>query len=170
SFPLGTTPVTYTATDGKGNTSTCSFNVIVNDDTAPVITGCLTDITVSVPSSGCSKVVTWAAPSATDNCTLSSFTSNHNSGDSFPLGTTLVTYTATDGKGNTSTCSFNVIVNDDTAPVITGCLTDITVSVPSSGCSKVVTWAAPSATDNCTLSSFTSNHNSCDSFPLGTTL
>ena len=170
SFPMGTTLVTYTATDSYGNTSTCSFNVIVNDNTAPVLTGCPTDITVSLPSSSCSTNVIWTAPAATDNCTLASFTPDHASGSSFPKGTTLVTYTATDNSGNTSTCSFNVIVNDATVPVITGCPTNIMVNLPTSGCSTNVTWTAPAAADNCTLTSFAPDHASGSSFPKGTTL
>jgi hypothetical protein len=35
-FPKGTTPVTVTATDAAGNSSTCTFTVTVNDTEAPV--------------------------------------------------------------------------------------------------------------------------------------
>src|SRR6185295_17950869 len=105
-----------------------SFNVIVNDNIAPVITGCPTDITVSLPVSGCLKEVTWTSPTATDNCTLTSFTSNYESGDLFPLETTLVTYIATDNNANISTCSFNVIVSDTANPIIMGCPNDITAN------------------------------------------
>jgi gliding motility-associated-like protein len=167
-FPLGATTITYTADDGHGNTTPYSFTVTVEDHIAPVITTCPSDISVNLPVSGCSIVVTWNVPSATDNCTLVSFTSNYNSGDSFPLGTTIVTYTATDNSGNISTCSFNIVVNDITAPVITGCPADITVSLPSSGCSTLVNWTAPTVTDNCTIASFTSNYVPGDIFPLGT--
>ncbi len=166
-FSLGTTPVTYTATDGSGNISTCSFNVIVNDNTNPIITGCPSDITVPANAS-CQAIVNWTAPTATDNCSISSFTSTHTSGFLFPLGTTPVTYTATDGSGNVSTCSFNVIVNDDANPVIAGCPSDITVSANAS-CQAIVNWTAPTATDNCSISSFTSTHTSGFLFPLGTT-
>ena len=37
-FPLGTTPVTCTATDDSNNTSSGSFNVTVVDTTAPALT------------------------------------------------------------------------------------------------------------------------------------
>ncbi|MBK8470776.1 MAG: HYR domain-containing protein [Sphingobacteriales bacterium] len=39
-------------------------------------------------------------------------TSIHASGSTFALGTTTVTYTATDAAGNVSTCSFTVTVTD----------------------------------------------------------
>ena len=120
SFPLGVTQVIYTASDKKGNKSTCSFTVTVNttcsiDAVPPTITGCPGNVNVS--TTGTSQVATWTAPTATDNCTLVSFTSSYTPGSSFPIGTTSVVYTAMDLKGNISTCSFNVIVS--TVP--TGC-------------------------------------------------
>ena len=137
-FNLGTTNVTYTATDAAGNSTTCSFDVIVNDETAPVISNCLSDITVSISGAGCTETVSWLEPTASANCNVNEFTSTHASGDVFNLGTTTVTYTATDDTGNSTTCSFDVIVNDDTAPVISNCLSDITVSISGAGCTETV--------------------------------
>jgi len=37
-YPLGTTPVTFTARDATGNTSTCATNVTVRDSTPPLLT------------------------------------------------------------------------------------------------------------------------------------
>ncbi|MBK8470771.1 MAG: HYR domain-containing protein [Sphingobacteriales bacterium] len=52
---------------------------------------------------------------------FNSLTSIHASGSTFALGTTTVTYTATDA-GNVSTCSFTVTVTDTSAPTFTaGC-------------------------------------------------
>ncbi len=127
-FNLGTTVVTYTATDAAGNTSTCSFNVTVQDNTNPVIAGCPSNITVNANAS-CQATVNWTIPTVSDNCggTLT-LTSTKNPGTLFNLGTTPVTYTATDAAGNTSTCSFNVIVQDNTGPVIAGCPANITIN------------------------------------------
>ena len=52
-----------------------------------------------------------------DNCGDATATYDYPSGTCFPVGTTLVTITATDDAGNTSTCTFNVTVNDTEAPV-----------------------------------------------------
>ena len=163
-FPVGTTAVVYTATDAAGNTTTCTFNVTVNDTELPVIAGCPSDITLSNTVGTCGATATWTAPTATDNCNTGfTFTSTHNSGDVFPVGTTAVIYTATDAAGNISTCTFNVIVNDTELPVITGCPANI------ASCTDTITWTPPTATDNCTLVSFTSNYNSGTIFPVGTT-
>ena len=173
-FPVGTTTVTYTATDVNGNTQTCSFTVTVVDDTKPTITGCPADITVTSETGNpatCTQIATWTAPTAADNCGVASLTSTHNSGDAFPVGTTTVTYTATDIHGNTETCSFTVTVTDDTKPTITGCPADITVNTGSGNtqCSQTATWTEPLVGDNCGVLSLTSTHNSGDVFPVGTT-
>ena len=177
-FPIGTTTVTYTAKDAKLNTSTCSFTVNVTnpcatDVTKPVISGCPANQTLTT-SYGFAVSTTWTAPTATDNCTLLSLTSNYVPGSYFNVGTTTVVYTAKDAKLNTSTCSFNVIVNTNTActndvtpPVITNCPTN--QSLTTSGTSTTTTWAAPTATDNCSASSLTSNYASGSYFNLGTT-
>jgi hypothetical protein len=89
----------------------------------------------------CNQVVTWIAPTATDNCGVTSITSTHNSGDVFPVGTTTVTYTFKDAANNTSTCSFNVTVVDNTAPVVP------VIADATGECSATAT--APVTTDNC---------------------
>lgn len=165
-FPLGTTTITYTATDGSGNTTQCSFNVIVEDQELPVLSNCPGNINVEADAS-CEATVSWTAPNATDNCSVT-VTTSHLSGSTFPIGTTPVTYTATDVSGNTSTCSFNVVVVDQQLPVLTNCPGNITVDA-GNNCEATVMWTAPAATDNCTVS-LTSTHASGSTFPLGTTL
>lgn len=164
-FPLGTTKVTYTAIDPSGNSRSCNFNVLVKDQTVPIFTGCPgSPITVSTPA-GCNAPVTWIEPVVIDNCSatvLSSF----SPGDLFPIGTTTVTYTATDGAGNVGTCSFEVIVIDNAAPVITNCPTDITVSA-AANCQAIATWSAPTS-DACVQ--FQSDHAPGNVFDLGPTV
>ena len=168
-FPVGMTTVIYLAQDSAGNADTCSFTLTVIDTEAPVITGCPIDQTVGSDSGQCGAVVTWTAPSASDNCGIASFTSTDSSGTFFPVGTTTVTYLALDSAGNLDTCSFTITVNDTEAPVITGCPSNTTVSNDSSQCGAIVNWTAPTATDNCGIASFTSTDSSGTFFPLGTT-
>ena len=116
-FPLGINNVTCSATDSHGNTGSASFNVIVVDTTPPVVT-VPADITREATGPG-GAVVTFTA-TATDivdgNITP---TCAPPSGATFPLGTTLVTCTATDAHNNTGSASFNVTVVDTTGPVVT---------------------------------------------------
>jgi hypothetical protein len=170
-FPVGTTTVTYNFKDVSENTSSCSFTVTVIDNTVPVIT-CPANITVYTGAgrTTCDQIVSWTAPIATDNCTSVSATSNHNPGDLFPVGTTTVTYNFKDASENTSSCSFTVTVIDNTVPVIT-CPANITVYTGAgrSTCDQIVSWTTPTATDNCSSVSATSNHNPGDLFHGGTT-
>jgi gliding motility-associated-like protein len=163
-FSFGTTQVTYTATDPQGNSSTCSFNVIVRDTQAPVITGCPQDITVEAQAS-CQATVSWTVPSVSDNCSAT-FNSTHTPGEVFSIGTTSVTYTATDPEGHSSVCSFNVNVRDTQAPVIAGCPQDITMTTDA--CEAAVSWTAPTTTDHCGAT-LTASHQSGNAFQLGTT-
>lgn len=108
-YSVGTTTVTWTVTDDNGNTATCSQDVVVTDDEDPTILGCPNDIDITPTSSTCSPEVIWNIPQADDNCSAT-LSSNYNSGDSFQVGTTTVTYTATDASGNTFSCSFDVTI------------------------------------------------------------
>ena len=145
-FAVGVTTVTHTATDPSGNSTSCSFTVTVIDNQNPIISGCPSNILVNT-SGSCTQIATWTAPTATDNCSVVSFTSNHNSGAAFPIGTTVVTYTATDAAGLTSTCSFNVTVVDNENPTVS-CPANITVNSTAGNCGAVVTYSG-TASDNC---------------------
>ncbi len=163
-FPLGTTTVTYTATDNAGLTATCTFNVTVSDNENPAITGCPANVMANTGPGVCSAVVAWAVPTAADNCGIATFTSTHLPGATFPLGVTAVTYTATDNAGLTATCTFNVTVADAENPAITGCPASFGVSTDPGLCGAAVFWAVPNATDNCGIALFNSTHNSGDIF------
>ena len=87
---------------------TCVFSS-PEDSQAPTISGCPVDIT-EISDSGYSVNITWTPPTTNDNYGMVTFTSDYNPGDWFVIGTTTVTYTATDTSGNTATCSFNVTI------------------------------------------------------------
>lgn len=112
-YTLLPTVVTLTATDADGNSGTCQANVNVFDMMAPTITNVPADQNVTANNAGCTAIVTWTMPTEADNCAVTSFTSTHNSGDAFPVGTTTVTYTAEDEAGNVTTESFDITVTND---------------------------------------------------------
>lgn len=171
-FPVGTTTVTYVATDDEGNSSACTFDVTVNDVQNPTLTSCPGNIIQSTDPDMCDAVVTWTPPTANDNCPGVVRTSTHNPGDTFPLGTTTVTYTATDASGNFVTCSFDVTINDTQDPEIT-CPVDTIIETDASMCGAVYTYTAPVGTDNCagaiTTQTDTTGLSSGSFFPKGTT-
>ena len=95
--------------------ATCTQIIDMNDNQAPTITNCPVDISANE-----GETIHWASPDFADNCSYS-VSSTHNSGNTFPVGCTTVTYTVTDGCGATASCSFDVCITavcDDT-PTIT---------------------------------------------------
>lgn len=115
SFPLGTTHVSCSATDGAGNTTNGGFDVVVRDTTPPTLT-LPGPVTASVNGAS-SKVVTYAV-SASDGGTPLTPSCSPASGASFPLGTTTVNCSVADAAGNPASGSFTVTVQDTTAPTV----------------------------------------------------
>ena len=168
SFPLGATTVTWTVTDGAGNTTTTTQVVTVIDNIDPVLT-CPNDLTVYGVADSTLTSVSWSAATATDNCSIDTIYSDIQTGHYFPLGITTVTYVAIDGSGNSDTCSFSITVVDTVSPVITGCPSPITQNNDTDSCGAVVNWTAPTYYDNSDYYTVSASHASGDYFPVGTT-
>ncbi|MEJ7611372.1 MAG: HYR domain-containing protein, partial [Ferruginibacter sp.] len=129
---------------------------------APVVSNCPADFTIYTGEgrTTCNGAATWVAPTAIDNCGAVSVTGNHNPGETFPVGITNVTYTFTDTHGNSSVCSFNVTVIDNTPPVIT-CPANTTVNCQDNNSSSAT--GTPTATDNCSPVTITQTQTSTQS-------
>jgi len=173
-YPQGETTVTWTGSDASGNTSSCSFTILIKDIEAPMIMGCPADITESALAGDCSADVMWVEPTPTDNCAIASTSQSHTPGETFFAGTTtLVIYSVVDNDGNESSCGFNVTVVDNEAPVITICPSDATIPVNQS-CDAVVNVPSPATTDNCGVLSITNDYNNTsnatDTYPSGNTV
>ena len=114
SYPVGTTTITWTATDSSGNPSSCAQTVTVNDTEPPHIT-CPSSPPLE-PTCPSGAIATFAA-TATDNCGVQSIGYSSAPGSVFPIGTTTVTATATDVHGNTASCSFTITVKTNQAVI-----------------------------------------------------
>lgn len=181
-FNLGETTVTWTATDGSGNTDVCSFTVTVEDNENPAIT-CVANQTVDTDFNTCDYThigTSWDAL-ASDNCSITSTTYELTGvttgtgttldGVTFNFGTTTVTWTTTDGSGNTTVCSFTVTVEDNQAPQIV-CPNDIVIDTEPGTCEATVFFAPASAFDSCDgflATTQTAGPPSGSSFPIGET-
>ena len=165
-FAVGTTTVTCSASDA-GNTGTATFTVSVTllDKTPPVL-ALPSTITADAAGPG-GAAVTYTA-TATDRLDPApNVACSPASGQTFPLGTTTVSCSATDTTGNTSRATFDIRVVDRGAP---------TVSVPGSitkeatGSSGAVATFSVTASDAIDPSpSVSCNKASGATFPLGTT-
>lgn len=91
----------------------------------------------------------------------------NNAPPTFGLGDTVVTWTATDASGNTTTCTQTVTVNDTEAPSI-NCPGNITVNNTTNQCGANVSFAA-TASDNCGTANITYSPASGSFFAVGTT-
>jgi hypothetical protein len=109
-FPLGTTTVQCSATDGGGLTTTGSFKVTVQDTTPPTLAGVPGDVTMTT-SDPSGATLTYTAPTATDTVDSSpSVGCVPASGSVIPVGATTVTCTATDASGNANSATFTAHV------------------------------------------------------------
>ncbi|GFN41409.1 MAG: HYR domain-containing protein [Marine Group I thaumarchaeote] len=113
-FSIGITTVIWTAIDGAGNVAIATQIVTVSDTTPPTISS-LSDITVEADNPT-QNTVELTNPIATDNVGVISIT--NDAPTAFPIGETIVTWTATDVMGNTSTIPQKIIVLDTSNPTL----------------------------------------------------
>src|SRR2546422_1687648 len=115
-FPLGTTTAHCSVSDAAGNAAPGEFVVTVVDTTPPIVT---VPSSISVEATGPTGAVVTFSSSASDIVDGSVAVScSPTSGSIFPLGTKVVTCTATDLAGNTGAATFEVSVVDTTPPAL----------------------------------------------------
>jgi len=165
-FPVGTTIVTWTAVDAAGNEASCEQMVTVIDNESPEIT-CADTMTVNNDPETCGAEVTLTFPDVIDNC-MGDITVTNDAPEVFPLGTTIVTWTAVDAVGNEASCEQMVTVIDNESPEIT-CADTITVNNDPETCSAEVTLTSPDVIDNC-MGDITVTNDAPEVFPVGTTI
>lgn len=150
SFPIGTHTVTLTVSDGISQDSD-TVSITVQDTTPPLIS-CPIDITVEctgdlgVQADDPQLAPFFSGVSATDTCDTTPTITN-DAPAFFPLGDTIVTFTAVDDHLNVSSCSAKVTVVDTQAPTITATVTPSRLWPPNH---KLVTIEATvTVTDEC---------------------
>ena len=118
-FPIGATPVVWTATDAAGLTVTCTVNVTVTDEQAPTLdcAGISPNRSADAGAGDFTMSDAGFDPVAADNCPGVTLTNDLNNtaslaGATFPIGATPVVWTATDAAGLTGTCTVNVTISD----------------------------------------------------------
>jgi len=113
-FSLGETIVTWVATDSSGNSATATQKISIIDTTPPVLTQ-PSSLQVEATSEFETQVSLGNA-TASDHIQVDSIT--NDAPDVFPLGDTVVTWTATDSSGNSVNATQTVTVVDTTVPTI----------------------------------------------------
>ena len=153
-FQLGANEVFMIGEDESGNTGTCSFTITVEDNTAPIIIDCAPNQTLPLQAN-CEGILDdyTSLVNATDECdVVVDLVITQN-----PLPGTVVssdlsvTITVEDLNGNSSQCVFNVVVEDQEAPII-NCPIDTVIVI-----NAICEYGAPDLTgivsglDNCSL-------------------
>ena len=112
-FPMGTTEVTWTATDANGNVAEAVQKVTIVDTTKPVM---------SVPQEVTTEATAVRTPVEIGKATATDIfhvdITNDGLAD-YPINTTKVTWTATDANGNVTTGYQNITITDTTKPKLT---------------------------------------------------
>jgi len=133
----GTHVVTWNFDDGNGNSIDVTQNVIIADITAPTAT-CPENVVTCDGSAGFIGLT-----DLIDNCTVPTVTyeltgattasgSGDASGNSFNVGETTITYTLTDGSGNSSQCIFTVTHEEVDEILVTSSENTLTVQTGGS--------------------------------------
>ncbi len=140
-FPLGITSVQWSTTDSSNVTISDVQRVTIVDTTAPEIAA---PIDIPVQSSQAISV-NLGLPVTSD---IFSVTVSNDAPDLFPIGVTLVTWTATDISGNSSTATQIVTVTDpaaNTAPIV---IAPASITQEATALRTTVTLGVATATDN----------------------
>ncbi len=159
-FPLGTTTLTYTATDVWGNTASAEQNVTITvDPPAPV--------NVSTDATSCDAVVSDALLTIPPIEGVTIQRSGVPAENRFPPGTTTVTYTVSDQAGHATTVEQTVTVHDGTPPDVAP-LPALRIPAAGDGCTATASWSVI-ATDHCGPVTVVSDPPSGSELPLGIT-
>ncbi|MFZ4401257.1 MAG: HYR domain-containing protein, partial [Bacteroidales bacterium] len=184
-FGVSNNTILWTITDQSGNSSVCNFKLNVRDTVMPLIST-ITNQTRYAPAGICSYTAVgneFDPSSVSDNCGLQTLVNNQNGTSTlanyvFPVGITVVVWTATDISGNSSIMQFLVTVND-TIPPSYDLIQTASKNTSSTSCyyTTFETEFDPrNIADNCTHSNYyiVNDYNNYSSlayahFPVGTT-
>jgi len=161
------TTVIFTATDECGNFVTTEAT-INTEDTIPPVIGCPGDVTAVTEDGDCGAIVNFQPAVAIDNCgsAFTYQTGGLGSGSVFPVGDTLIEYTAQDDCGNLATCTFMVTVIDDDAPM--AICQDLTVTLDDTGNATITADQLNfGSNDNCGVGSVAINVDTFDCSNVG---
>jgi len=160
-FPLGSSTIIWTAIDNNGNSAFTTQQVDVVDTIPPTISS-ITDIIAEAVVTY-DNIIELQAPSADDILGVVSITSD--APEFFPIGETIVTWTAIDVGGNTASIEQKITVFDTTFPILE-IPEDIVIEATSLDQNEVNLGEA-TATDNGEIASIT--NDAPEFFSLGKT-
>lgn len=144
---IGQNTITYTATDGSGNNASATAVITIEDVTAPIVA--VQDITVFLDANGEVTVTPADVDNGTaDNCISFTESISQTTFDCNDIGQNTITYTATDGSGNSSSATAVITIEDNTAPTLI--VQDVTITLDANGDASTTSGDVDNGTaDNC---------------------
>ncbi len=150
---IGSNQVTLTATDNAGNVAQASVSITIEDKTKPVFTA-YENLEVSLGTDGTldfdltqlidgftgttdfgfsfpQNTTAFTIGSVSDNCQIQSISVDNRSFTCNNIGTNFINVYVYDAHGNNTTETVEILVKDDTAPVVT--TEDVTVTLDANG-------------------------------------
>lgn len=116
------TGVTDDEIDFVSNQNATLTPIFVPENGSVLILNCSSDLNEAITNGATSIAVSWSMPMVNSTCatgtTILTQTAGPASGSLFGVGTTTISYEATDDCGNLETCSFDVIVSNGSAQSI----------------------------------------------------
>ncbi len=165
---LGAGVFTLVVTDFQGCSLSETVTLVATDNEAPALVLQNASVGLGVNGSVSLNPALFDAGSS-DNCGIASWSVTPNSFDCSNLGDHLVSITATDANGNSSTGTAIVTILDDVAPTIT-CPANLILSY----CNTTASFNLPAVADNCPINLAglvqTSGLPSGSNFPTGETV
>jgi hypothetical protein len=165
---IGANAVTFTAEDVSGNTASTSITITVVDTIDPTVTGQNTSVYLDNNGQVTVNAMMLSA-TASDNCSVNSFTVSPSSFTCADLGVQNVTLTANDVAGNTATMNVQVTVLDTIAPTMA--VVNTTLNLDANGNATLSSASLVSnANDNCGVDSISISQTTFDCNDAGTTV
>ena len=141
------------------------------DNVPPVLT-CPSDTVINALPQMCVGAFTPILPTATDACGAVDSISTPAGAIFSATAPTILTYTATDNSGNSSTCSYTVTVIPNIPPQVIDCPNSPINVDADTMCQGIAFWTAPTFLAACglTLDTVTNDYQSGGLFSFGPTL
>lgn len=121
-------------------------------------------------SQGCISNFTNGSPALNSSLTVvNDYTNTSDASSTYPLGTTVINWTATDASGNKTTNTQTIIVTDNTAPTVI--TQNITVGLDANGNTSITPQMIDNTSfDNCSIASYSLSKDNFDCTNVGTNI
>jgi gliding motility-associated-like protein len=158
------------ATPGQAGGTTFNSNLVFSQSipSSSITISCPANINQPTDSGFCWGTVLYPNPTASGGCGPINIQRIQGAptGSTFPVGTSIIRYVASDTSGLTDTCQFTITVTDTQSPAIVP-------PTPITTCNSVVSVPLLVTSDNCGIdsiwNSFNGSNNASGTYPQGAT-